>query len=340
MPELSATLTRHLTDAGTGWSMGSFGAIAEFHQDRGEPAQTGPSMRATARGGLRLTLPEGVVPVAYETPLKDPARWSQGVALCLPAAAAAMNGRAALTERGPDAGALREQDRGAILFDMGLAQPQVDFCIRTDDPGLLAVLRAHLGQSLMDPANPAMGAILKAHPHRVALTRVGRVEVYQKIGGPDTGGVSPPGPHTHVLPKLMRAGRTHSANIALPDGLVPCAFFYPANPLADPMGHPRAFDPGLHLAFQALVAEWAPLEHRRAKAVVEAALALREGPERAAPASRAARKALRVALRQARQIRGDDPLLTRWIAVHDTPGGNAHDAEAESEDDTADRAGH
>lgn len=341
MPDLPATLSRHLSDPGSGWSMGSFGAIAEFHQDPGEAALTGPLTRVTDRGGVGLTLPEGLVPVAYETPMKDPARWSQGVALCLPETEAMMHRRAVLTELGPDGGALWPQDRGAVLFDMGLAQPQVDFCIRTANPDLLAVLRANLGRSLMDPANPAMGAILRAHPHRVALTRLGRVEVYQKIGGPDTGGVSPPGPHTHVLPKLMRAGRTHSANISLPEGLVPCAFFYPANPLADPMGRPRAFAPALHTAFQALAAEWAPLEHRRTKAAVEAALALGEGPDRLAPASRAGRKALRVALRQARQTRGEDRLLARWIAVHDTPGGNLADTDAEAaEDDTADRIGH
>ncbi len=341
MPDLHATLARHLTDAGTGWSMGSFGAIAEFHQDPGEPSEGGPMHIATGRGGIRLVPCDGMVPVAYETPMKDPARRSQGVALCLPEAEAAMNRRAVLTELGPDPEALRPADPGAILFDMGLAQPQVDFCIRTTDPDLLAVLRAHSGRSLMDPGNPAMGAILRTHPHRVAMTRLGRVEVYQKIGGPDTGGVSPPGPHTHVLPKLMRAGRTHSANIPLPEGLIPCAFFYPANPLADPMGHPRPFDAGLHGAFRALADAWAPLEHRRTKAAVEAALALGEGPDRMTPATRAARKALRVALRQARQTRGEDALLRRWIALHDTPGGNAADSEAEAaEDDTADRIGH
>lgn len=339
MPDLTATLSCHMADPGTGWSMGSFGAIAEFHQDPDEPAQSGAMMRVTARGGLRLTLPEGVVPVAYETPMKDPLRWSQGVALCLPEAQALMNRRAVLTELGPDTEALHQADRGAILFDMGLAQPQVDFCIRTADPDLLAVLRANPGRSLMDPANPVMGAILKAHPHRVALTRLGRVEVYQKIGGPDTGGVSPPGPHTHVLPKLMRAGRTHSANITLPEGLVPCAFFYPANPLADPMGNARPFDAALHAAFEALVADWAPLDHRRMKAAAQAALALGGEPDQLTPRSRAGRKALRVALRQVRQTRGEDALLARWIAVHDTPGGNAVDAGAD-DDDTADRIGH
>jgi hypothetical protein len=145
-----------------------------------------------------------------------------------------MSGRAALTELGPDREALNPRDRPAILFNMGLDQPQVDFCIRTDDPTLLAVLRANLGRSVMDPDDLVMAAILAAHPHRVALSRIGRVEVWQKIGGPDTGGVSPVGPHTHVLPKLLRARRSHSANMPIPGGLVPVAGFHPASPIMDP----------------------------------------------------------------------------------------------------------
>ena len=39
-----------LRDAGAGWSLGSFGAVAEFHQDPGEPAQVeAPLARAELR---------------------------------------------------------------------------------------------------------------------------------------------------------------------------------------------------------------------------------------------------------------------------------------------------
>ncbi len=85
----------------------------------------------------------------------------------------------------------------------------------------------------MDPDNLVMAAILAAHPHRVALSRIGRVEVWQKIGGPDTGGVSLVGPHTHVLQKLLRARRRHLANMPIPGGLVPVVGFHPASPIMD-----------------------------------------------------------------------------------------------------------
>src|SRR5690606_20262456 len=111
-----------------------------------------------------------VRPVAYEMLSPRPHRWSQAVALCLGESEAAGEARTVLTELGPDEGAIRPQDRGAILFDMGLGLPQCDFCIRTADPELLAVLRAQAGRSLFEHDNPTMPAILKAHPHRVALT--------------------------------------------------------------------------------------------------------------------------------------------------------------------------
>ncbi len=338
MTDLAGSLARHLEDPGTGWSMGSFGAVAEFHQDVGEAGfALIPPGRHTARGGLRLDRLEGLIPVAYEITLKSPGRWGQGVALCLPEAEAALSRRAVLTELGPDRAALRPEDRAAILFDMGLDQPQVDFCVRTSDPALLEALRAAEGLSLFAPGNGVMGAILKAHPHRVALTRAGRVEVWQKIGGPDTGGVSPPGPHTHVLPQLLRAKRTHSANIALPPGLTPCAFFYPANPLAGFMGEEKPFDLAAHEAFQRLMSLWGAPEALRIKSALAEALASGAGPDSMAPEGRAERKALRVALRQARRTRGEDALLRAWIAAHDRPGA----AEAEdSGEETPDRIGH
>ena len=95
-----------------------------------------------------------------------------------------MNQRAALTEIGPDHQAPREEDREAILFDLGLGALQADFCVRIGDRSLAARLREHAGRSLFEPGNPAMAMILAAHPHRVFISRLGRIEVYQPIPPP------------------------------------------------------------------------------------------------------------------------------------------------------------
>ncbi len=43
--------------------------------------------------------------------------------------------------RDPDAEAMRPQDRGAILFDLGIGKSQSDICVRTADPTTIELLR-------------------------------------------------------------------------------------------------------------------------------------------------------------------------------------------------------
>ncbi|MEQ8899376.1 MAG: hypothetical protein RID23_20045 [Roseovarius sp.] len=306
--------------------MGSFGAIAEFHHVAGDaaPPRARTLEQGTTRGAIRIDRLDGVRPVAYETLSPKTHRWTQGLALCLPEAEAAMHRRDVLTELGPDAGAIRTEDREAVLFDMGLAQPQVDFCIRTADKALLQVLRAHAGRSLFEADNPAMPAILKAHPHRVALTRLGRVEVYQMIGGPDTGGTSPEGPHTHVLPKLLRAGRTHSANTPIPEGWVPCAGFHPKSPVMGRLGEDKSFDEPAFVAFQALLALWGPEDYTAQKTRVWQALDAGAPPDEwQEPGARLARAGLRNAIRQWRRRHGDSDLVAAWFQSFDRGEGEA-----------------
>ena len=128
-------------------------------------------MRIELRPDLRL--------IAFETTTKE--SWNHRIALCLPADRCAMNRRSVLTELGPDAGALRAADRDAVLFDLGIDALQVDVCVRVSDPQVAAQLRAHCGRPVLAPGNPAMGVILAASPHRVFISRLGRIEVCQPI---------------------------------------------------------------------------------------------------------------------------------------------------------------
>ncbi|MEM9313006.1 MAG: hypothetical protein AAGA95_00140 [Pseudomonadota bacterium] len=202
---------------------------------------------------------------------------------------------------------------------MGLSLLNCDFCVRTADPTLVEVLRANEGRPLFDHDNPAMGAILMAHPHRVAVTKAGRAEVFQKIGGPDTGGVSPAGPHTHVLPKLMATGRTHTANTPIPKGQVPVASLHPGNPVIGPMGEDRPFDPDLYDAFQVLLGAHGPSRVLAVKSETAKALGAMDDPAAfKVPAGRHERAALRITLRQHQRLaaHSDDQsmaaLVARW----------------------------
>jgi len=287
-----------LTDT-TQWNLGTFGAIAEFMRDASEPValidEPGRLAAVTDRGGIGFGDLGEVRCFASETAVGE--SWSHRVALCLPVEACAMSRRTVLTELGPDRRALRMQDHDGILFDMGLGTLQVDICIRTTDPGLIATLRSVEGRSLFETGNAAMGTILAASPHRVFIGRAGRCEVFQTI--PPADRRSPEGPHTHVLPKLLATGRTHAATEPVPEDLVPFAHLVPAHPLKDRTGRPRPWDGDAHRRFQDLLASHGDAELIALKS--RFAAWVQSGGEPDAfpiPADKFARHALRVALSQ------------------------------------------
>ena len=313
------------------WNLGTFGAIAEFQRDPDEAFvltdEHGRLAATTARGGVGFGDLSAVRLFASETAIGQ--SWSHRIALCLPADACAMNRRTALTELGPDSEALRPQDRGGILFDMGLGTLQADICIRTADPSLIGVLRSAAGRSLFEPGNPAMGAIVAAGPHRVFTARFGRCEVYQPI--PPADGKSPEGPHTHVLPKLLRSGRTHAATEPVPDGFVPCAHLVPAHPLKDALGRRQPWDQQAHDAFQAMLDEYGDVRLLALKSRLAAAMASGAPADAAAiPDDRFGRHAARVLLRQLAQS-GPAP-ASGWLALLEGENGEKEEPAADADD--------
>ena len=314
-------LAEQIANPDTQWSVGTFGAIAEFARDRGEPAELGPYAALTDRGGIRVDLPDGMRLFAFETTTRE--SWSPRVALCLPRDSSAMGRRSVLTELGPDREALRPQDRDGILFDIGLDAWQVDACVRIDDPAVAAQLRAHCGQVTFAPGNPAGGLILTHSPHRVFIGRAGRIEVFQPI--PPADGKSPEGPHTHVLVDLLRHRRTHAATEPIPEGFVPCAYFYPAHPAKDGQGLPRPFDPHRKASIDAMLRQFGDPRFVALKEQVRTAAAEGRDPRSFPVAGRFARTSIRVALRQLRAAGEKLPALTAWLAVHDSAALNLPD---------------
>jgi hypothetical protein len=159
-------LQRQISDPDTQWSIGTFGAIAEFSRGRDEEVCVTQSADAfsavTPRGGIAIGHDRNSRPFASESITKS--GWNQRIALCLPADDCAMNRRTVLTEIGADHQALRPEDRESVLFDLGLGALQADFCVRIGDPDLAARLRAHTGRATFAPDNPAMGMISRPIP--------------------------------------------------------------------------------------------------------------------------------------------------------------------------------
>jgi hypothetical protein len=308
-------LHAQIADADTQWSLGTFGGIAEFARDRDEEVRLTQSATGaaavTARGGIAIELSGDCRPFAFECITRS--SWSQRVALCLPAGDCAMNRRTVLTELDADREALQPEHRGSTLFDLGLGALQADLCVRIDDHNTVARLRSHCGRSVFDPANPAMGLLLETNPHRVFISRIGRIEVYQPI--PPASGKSPDGPHTHVLPKLLRSGRTHAAIEPIPDGWIPCAHFYPGHPLSD---RGDLFDAACHDSFQQMIARFGLPEGLAIKRRVVDAIGSGEPPSNLAMTlDRHGRAGVRIALRQLKAAGTASPMLKAWLAEFD-----------------------
>ncbi|TVR98432.1 MAG: hypothetical protein EA406_06705 [Rhodospirillales bacterium] len=316
-----------MADPQAGWTIGTFGALAEYSRVARDPAPmlhlaADGGVALTARGGLQISVPPEVRLVAYEGLSQRFDAWTQTLSFCLPQDRAGMGGRAVLTELGPDVDALRAEARHQILFDLGIGARQVDFCVRSDDPALIRELRKGAGSSFRDPRAVWMEAVKQASPHRVCRSRLGRIEVYQPIPSRRRQIALPAGPHTHLLPDLLTRQRTRSANAPIPEGWVPVLGLHPGSPITDTEGRARPFDPTLHRSFQRLLERHGPPGYMEEKVMITSAVIAGIPPDRYPRAdTRSVRKGARIALRQMLHTHPDVAKLDLWLAAMDRGAG-------------------
>lgn len=312
--DIARLLDSMIADPRHGWSIGTFGAIGEFARDEDEPAyfvQDGDTRSiVTPRGGMRVAPVAGLTAVAYDTLSSDGETWGQAVALCL--SAPEEMDQQGIVALGADADAIRAEDRGAQLFDLGVGRGHVRFAIRTGDAALIDVLLEAEGQGPF--TQKVMTEVLRAQPHRVMLSAVGRIEVYSPIPGPD--GSSPEGPHTHLLPKMLASGRTHAANAPIPEGSQPVLMLHPRSPWRDGLGKRVSFDGELDDLFHDVLARFGLAQDMSVRAAVEAAVEAGLAPEAYPwPKSRRGRAEARITLRRLARARA--PNVTAWQQRYD-----------------------
>lgn len=208
-----------LERAAGGWSMGVQGAIAEFAVLDGDPEavtvrRSGRTVEAhAAAGGLRLTISDAT----------EAFRAGKTLYLAVPRRTlASPSGGVRICETDPDA--LRTEDGHAVFADLAIGHAAAAFGVRTADPDLAKRLRSVEGAPWADALATVGPALVAASPHRIVTTALGRIEVYAAI--PPDDAVSPEGPHTHLLPPLLRTGRELPVGVELPPGLAPAAAFH------------------------------------------------------------------------------------------------------------------
>jgi hypothetical protein len=276
----------HLGDPGTSWSIGVQGALAEFLHTDAPSSRLDEWTVASDLGANRVTPVPDATLRAYEEPSAHGESWSHGVAICYPGVAAAGTPNRCITELGPDTGAIHAGQQREILFDLGLGSTACRFCVRLAVDDQVAAMRGLLGRPVLDAQ--VIDALLSWQPQRVVVSICGRIEVYQPIGTEKT----PEGPHTHLIPRLLRPGAVTSANVPLPAGYTAGLLMYPESPIVDRFGRRKPFSETHHAGFQKLLAAHGDPAYLRAK---------REAEHGSPPSedSRLARLAGRIARRQA-----------------------------------------
>ena len=205
------------------WVSGVHGAIAEFSigaEDGLEVDVKGALLTAvTPLGALRFSLSPEVRAFGFGR------THPPGIVVLAVPGRVALAGRYGLVCRGPDAAALTAGGRAETLYDLGLGSAAAQFCIRTGLEDLQQALDAQLGQPWPKLLAAIGSAIVQASPSRVVRNAIGRIEVFSPI--PPPGGVSPAGPHTHLLPVQLAVGGDLPPGLQIPAGFLPCAIHYP-----------------------------------------------------------------------------------------------------------------
>jgi hypothetical protein len=158
----------------------------------------------------------------YEEPGRPDFR---AVILVLPRNRAGLPTAAGLAALGPDRHAILPAERQQALYDLGLGRPTLRFCIRTAEPGLVAALDEAVGQGFPESLQAIAAKVAQTNPVRVIETAMARAEVRTPI--PVVGGVSPTGPHTHLLPELLMQGHEIAPDLEWPPAYAAGAIFYP-----------------------------------------------------------------------------------------------------------------
>lgn len=315
-------LTTLAMDRANRWSVGTFGAIGEFLCDAEELAEIDHKIDAyaitTQRGGMRISPSANLIPIAWDILSADGQSWHHELAFCVacPEITSGM-----ITPLGSDRGAIRVQDRGDQLFDLGVGAGAVRMCVRTSDAALIEVMTRARGADLLSSPE-VVRAIMDAQPHRVMLSPAARIEVYQPI--PLSEGVSPTGPHTHLLPKLIAAKRTHCATAPIPSGLQAALSMHPQSPWRTALGEPCPFDPAVDAAFAPLLVQFGLDDDASVEAALNALIDAGAAPEFCAwPETRRGRAKARIVLR--RMAAAGDERVRVWRAIYDRAGHSAED---------------
>ena len=207
------------------WVMGVVGAVAEFTAAPGQITDvipTGDDIAArTQNGAIRMRIDDNTRALTFDPPgISDAPR----IVLAVKRERGRLPVSDVVAALGEDDAALI-RDADPQLFDLGLGRKEARFCVRVGSGTAERALTSAAGLSFAEALPRVAGALVSESPTRVVETALGRIEVQGQIPPPDA--QSPKGPHTHLLPDHLDAGRALPVGMDLPRAYLPGAIYYP-----------------------------------------------------------------------------------------------------------------
>ena len=271
-------LSAQLADAETAWSVGSFGAIAEFMRDAGEAIsfqRTGGSISAiTARGGLRIEAHDsapGRLGIADDAKLEPPRRLVPAGRHLRDRPAHGPHRNRAGCGRAARARPLGGHVRSRAWNVAGQRLHSHRRCGRHRGAEKLdrpIAVRARQRRHGRDPGGQPASRVREPSRTRRSLSA--------NTGG---GRQKPRGP-AHPCAAQAAAPQAHPRGNGdfFPAGFVPCAQLYPPHPARDAMGIRQPFRQKFPASFQELLARFGEVKLLDVKRRVLESVSARHGP--------------------------------------------------------------
>ncbi|MEO6125930.1 MAG: hypothetical protein ABIR32_19695 [Ilumatobacteraceae bacterium] len=223
--QLVDVIERTLRERSGSWSVGVHGAGAEVligDQQTSVVRSERTCTATTETGALRMTVDDDTHAFVIDRPDQ---RHRPAVVIFAVLATALQPSWRAITLRGADIDAIRPENRGDTIVDLGIGRSDAAFCVRTSDPELIALAERVRGRYWRDALDDIEPMLVARSPDRVVISSLARAEVSVPIPKPHV--ASHTGAHSHLRPEDLDLGLSLPPGIVLPNGFTPVASLFP-----------------------------------------------------------------------------------------------------------------
>lgn len=214
--EIKELLLKSSTNTSSSWAIVRNGTVAEFSIVPGDlpkkSFENNVLQVETQRATLCVNFDDTVQAFVAESGVHGCSPWTQNIYLCMPKNDAKLSNRKKLTH-------LTQyndgQDKGE-LWDLGIGNETLDACIIAKDTHTNNLLRQKEEEHILDDPNFLRG-LVECSPVRLFKSKFAFIKVRQKIPQENKDEVD--GPHTHLLPPIIKSGK--HLQTPIPDNMIP-----------------------------------------------------------------------------------------------------------------------